>query len=234
MADDIPPPPSYPPPAFPPPAFPPPGPPHPEPSRLVSLGPEPPRRSRGPVIALAAVGVAIVVALAVAVPMLVTAEPAPSDLTAVKSYGDLSADHTPDDVDYPQSPPVGGRHAPEWLDCGVYDEPVREENVVHDLEHGTVWISYDPDLDPGDVDALAEELPQNGILAPYPDLTAPVVVTVWGRQLALDGADDPRLPLFIRTYGGGETAPEPNVTCAGGVPDPDGGAGSESGSGTEV
>jgi hypothetical protein len=225
MPDDIPPPPSYPPPAYPPPSYPPPGPPSSEPTLLASYGPEPPRRSRGPVIALAAIGVAIVVALAVAVPLLVTEDPVPSDLTAVKSYDDLSADHTPDDVDYPQSPPVGGEHAPEWLDCGVYDEPVREENAVHDLEHGTVWISYDPDLDAGDVDELAEGLPQNGILAPYPGLSAPVVVTVWGRQLALTGADDPRLELFIRTYGGGETAPEPNVTCAGGIPDPSGGVG---------
>jgi hypothetical protein len=222
------PPPSYPPP---PPSYPPPG--APEPSLVASYGPEPPRRSRGPVIALAVIGVAIVVALAVAVPLLVTEDPVPSDLSAVKSYDDLSADHTPDDVDYPQSPPVGGEHDPEWLECGVYDVPVREENAVHDLEHGTVWISYDPDLGDGDVDELAEELPQNGILAPYPGLTAPVVVTVWGRQLALAGADDPRLQLFIRTYGGGETAPEPNVTCAGGITDPTGGDAS-GGSGTDV
>jgi hypothetical protein len=224
---EIPPPPSYPPP---PPSYPPPGPP-PEPTLLASSGPEPPRPSRGPVIALAVIGVAIVVALAVAVPMLVAEDPVPSDLSAVRSYDDLSTDHTPDDVDYPQSPPVGGEHAPEWLECGAYDVPVREENAVHDLEHGTVWISYVPDLDADDVAALAEALPQNGIMAPYPGLDAPVVLTVWGRQLALDGADDPRLELFIRTYGGGETAPEPNVTCAGGIRDPEGG---ERSSGTEV
>ena len=198
---------------------------------MASSGPEPRRPSRAPVIALAVIGVAIVVALAVAVPMLVAEDPVPSDLSAVRSYDDLSTHHTPDDVDYPQSPPVGGKHAETWLDCGVYDEPVREENVVHDLEHGTVWISYDPDLDADDVDALADELPQNGILAPYPGLSAPVVVTVWGRQLALDGADDPRLALFIRTYGGGETAPEPMASCAGGVRDPEG---AEGPSGTEV
>jgi hypothetical protein len=221
---DIPPPPSYPPP---PPSYPPPGQVPAAPTLLASFGPEPPRRSRGPVIALAAIGVAIVVALAVAVPLLVTESPVPSDLKAVESYDDLSADHTPDDVDYPQSPPVGGEHAPEWLECGVYDEPVRKENAVHDLEHGTVWISYDPDLDTDDVHALADELPQNGILAPYPGLTSPVVVTVWGRQLALVGADDPRLELFIRTYGGGETAPEPFASCAGGVSDPNGSGGGQ-------
>lgn len=220
--------PTHPPPAYPPPSFPPPSdPPAEQPTgpRLLPADPEvlpaPVPASRGPVIALAAIGVAIVIALAVAVPMLV-AEEAPPDLSAVRVYEDLPMTHTRDDVDYPQSPPVGGEHDPAWLDCGVYDEPVREENAVHDLEHGTVWISYHPDLSEGDVAELVDLLPQNGILAPYPDLDAPVVVTVWGRQLALTGADDPRLPLFIREYGGGETAPEPFASCAGGVPDPRG------------
>lgn len=221
------PPPSYDVPPGPPPAEPPPA--EPPPTFLVSSAPTPPRRSRGPVIALAVIGVAIIACLAVAVPMFLTDDPVPTDLSAVESYDDLSIDHTPDDVEYPQSPPVGGPHAAQWLDCGVYDEPVREENVVHDLEHGTVWIAHDPDLDGDEVDELAEALPQNGILSPYPGLSAPVVVTVWGRQLALEGADDPRLELFISRYGGGETAPEPFASCAGGVREPGAAPGDEPG-----
>ena len=58
-------------------------------------------------------------------------------------------------------------------------------------------------------------------MSPYPGLDAPVVVTVWGRQLRLEGADDPRLGLFIARYGAGETAPEPFASCAGGLSDPD-------------
>lgn len=128
--------------------------------------------------------------------------------------------HTQEDVEYDELPPVGGPHNPVWLDCGVYDEPVPEENVVHDLEHGTVWVTYRPGLNQGDIDALAQVLPQNGILSPYDDLQSPVVVTVWGTRLELDGADDPRLPLFIANYGAGETAPEPGASCAGGLRDP--------------
>ncbi|WP_193607214.1 DUF3105 domain-containing protein [Nocardioides lijunqiniae] len=145
-----------------------------------------------------------------------------TDLAAVEEFSDLEPTHTEDDVDYEQSPPAGGPHDPKWLDCGVYDEPVSEENVVHDLEHGTVWITYEPGLDEESVAALEEALPQNGILSPYDDLRAPVVVTVWERQLELTGADDPRLQLFIEEYGAGETAPEPFASCAGGVRDPAG------------
>jgi hypothetical protein len=208
-------------PTYPPPAYPP----------LASPPPPAPRRRIVPVV-LAAVVAVLLVAVAVVVPLVLSRQDAdevaregPVNLDEVDIYDDLDPSHTPEDVDYPQSPAVGGPHDPVWLDCGVYGDPVREENVVHDLEHGTVWIAYDPDAGV-DVDTLAGLLPQNGIVSPYPDLGSPVVVTVWGRQLTLDGADDPRLPLFVDTYAGGETAPEPFASCAGGVRSPDGHEGS--------
>ena len=210
-------------PTHPPPSYPPPPPSAPSPA---------PRRRRAWPVVTAVVVAVLLVGAAVAVPLVLDQQDAddvaregPVNLDAVEVYDDLDPAHTDDDVDYPQSPAVGGPHAPAWLECGVYDEPVREENVVHDLEHGTIWIAYDPEADV-DVEALAGLLPQNGILAPYDDLGSPVVVTVWGRQLALDGADDPRLPLFIDTYEGGETAPEPFASCAGGVTSPSGRSGS--------
>ncbi|GAA2156755.1 hypothetical protein GCM10009844_45230 [Nocardioides koreensis] len=189
-------------------------------------GPPPPppasSPSRGPVV-IAVVAAFVVLALAVAVPVTVQQlrgddRPAvAANLDEVRAYEDLRRDHTADDVDYDQVPPVGGMHDPVWLDCGAYDAPVRDENAVHDLEHGSIWIAYQPDLGAGDVAALIDELPQNGILAPYDGLPAPVVVTAWGRQLRLTGADDPRLPLFVERYGDGHTAPEPFASCAGGV-----------------
>jgi hypothetical protein len=149
-------------------------------------------------------------------------ERAPADLSDVATYDVTDRSHTDEDLDYPQSPPVGGDHAPAWLDCGVYDEPVREENAVHDLEHGTIWITHDPSLSERDVQLLADVLPDNGIMSPREDLPAPVVVTVWGAQLGLNRADDERLALFLEEYGDGHTAPEMGVTCHGGTPDPSG------------
>ena len=64
---------------------------------------------------------------------------------------------------------------------------------------------------------LADQLPDNGIMSPHPDQEAPVVITVWARQLDLIGPDDPRIALFLDEYGAGETAPEPWGTCAGGT-----------------
>jgi hypothetical protein len=144
------------------------------------------------------------------------------DLSLVETWEITDRAHTTGDVTYPQDPPAGGAHAPIWLACGVYDEPVREENAVHDLEHGTVWITHDPGMSAADVEALADQLPGNGIMSPREGLPSPVVVTVWGAQLRLDGADDERLGLFLEEYGDGRTAPEVGASCQGGTPDPQG------------
>jgi hypothetical protein len=183
------------------------------------------------VVALALSLAAVVVATAVVVPRLVddddesaggrtkSADPSAAveaNLDEVQVYDPQPA-HDNGDLTFPQSPTVGGLHNDIWLDCGVYEEQLPEEYISHDLEHGTVWITYEPGLDVDDVAALAEALPQNGILSPYDDLRAAVVVTVWGRQLDLTGADDPRLALFIDEFSEGVTAPEPFGSCAGGA-----------------
>ncbi|MDN5895345.1 MAG: DUF3105 domain-containing protein [Nocardioides sp.] len=187
-------------------------------------------------VALAVVLAVLVVAGAATVPMLLRDGSGPvalmgpangADSTStdrgVREYDVGDKSHTSDEVDYPQSPPVGGQHDPEWEECGVYERPLREENVVHALEHGTVWITYQSNLSGVDVAALADILPDEGILSPYDDQDAPVVITVWGRQLSLDGVNADRLNGFVDDFGHGETAPEPMASCHGGVEEYDDG-----------
>jgi len=178
-------------------------------------------RKKWLVILVAALGALLLVGAALAVPVVVDRW---RDLTTptlddVRVYEDLRTDHIDDDeaVDYGPEPPPGGPHGNVWLACGVYDEPVRDENAVHALEHGTVWLTYDPDeLSTDDVSELADRLPDEGILSPYPGQDARVMVTVWGRQLELRNAGDDRLELFLEAYGDGHTAPEPMASCEGG------------------
>ncbi|MGC4112577.1 MAG: DUF3105 domain-containing protein [Nocardioides sp.] len=148
-----------------------------------------------------------------------------NDIPALKDtqYFDfVGGDHTTKPVDYKQVPPAGGPHDPTWDDCGVYTAPPRNENAVHDLEHGTVWVTYRPGLDAAGIQQLQTALDavKSGkiMLSPYPGLPAPVVVTVWDAQLALKGPDDPRLATFIGFYGDGHTAPEAAfASCKGGA-----------------
>jgi hypothetical protein len=141
----------------------------------------------------------------------------------VKTYDvGPGSQHTEGDVDYAQSPPVGGEHNPVWQNCGFYNKPVTDELAVHSLEHGAVWITYSPDLPQDQVDQL-RDLAQSQtyvLVSPYPDLDSPVVASAWGKQVKLEGADDPDLERFVRAYSQGPQTPEPGAACTGGVGEP--------------
>ncbi len=139
----------------------------------------------------------------------------------VTTYPVDTPDHTADPVSYPQNPPVGGDHNPVWLNCGIYDAPVPDENAVHSLEHGAVWVTYDPALSSDEAKALQDAMPSSYIiLSPYDGLPSPVVASAWGVQIELDGADDPRLQTFLDVYRQGSQTPEPGAACDGGVGEP--------------
>lgn len=160
-----------------------------------------------------------------------------NELTSIEEIDGVEAaeysagqEHVTTEVDYTESPPVGGPHDGQWADCTgtVYDVDVRHENAVHSLEHGAVWISYDPDvLSDADVDALAELVDgESGrMLSPYAGLGTPISVQSWNHQLAVDSVTDERIGQFAdfmtsnsSPYGDdserNELAfPEPGATC---------------------
>jgi hypothetical protein len=127
--------------------------------------------------------------------------------------------HFEGDIDYDLSPPAGGEHNPVWWNCGFYDAPIPDENAVHDLEHGAVWLAYSPDLDAADVEVIHNLVRASDkvLAAPYEGLGPgeAVVATAWARQLRLDSVDDPRLEAFVVQYVSGSQAPEGGATCMG-------------------
>jgi len=132
-----------------------------------------------------------------------------------------AGEHTQGDVDYDQTPPTGGEHNDIWQNSGFYEEPVRDENAVHTLEHGAVWITYAPDLPQDQKDQIRQLVEgQTCMLAsPHPDLQAPVVASAWGKQLTLESADSPDLEQFVRAFRQGPQTQEPGAPCTGGTAD---------------
>jgi hypothetical protein len=130
-------------------------------------------------------------------------------------------DHVDGPVDYAESPPVGGPHAPppNWADCTgtVYDVDVRHENAVHSLEHGAVWITYNPDeIQDADIDTLAALVKNESgrMMSPYVGLDSPISIQSWGHQLKVDSADDPRIEQFADLLTlNNEFTPEPGASC---------------------
>ena len=191
------------------------------------------RRNRRIITVSSIVGALAVISLIVA---LVVAnskppvDPATIDIADLKTFpglaGSVHVDPTPVDylADYGMNPPAGGAHFATWLNCGIYDVPVPNENAVHDLEHGAVWITYDPDaLSQDEVETLQNAGPATYmVVSPYPGLPTPVVVSAWGVQVQLDDVNDPRLEDFITKYWQAGTAPEPGAPCTGGMGVPNG------------
>lgn len=130
--------------------------------------------------------------------------------------------HTSETVDYAQTPPTGGEHADAWQNCGFYTQPIGNENAVHSLEHGAVWITYQPDLQSDQLERLGQlaEDQSHVLASPYEGLDSPIVASAWGYQLRVDSADDPALEQFLRAYVQGPQTPEPGAACSGGVGTP--------------
>ena len=144
------------------------------------------------------------------------------EIAGVETYDyPAGQEHVTTSVDYAESPPVGGPHAPppDWADCTgtVYDVDIRHENAVHSLEHGAVWITYDPDaLSDADIATLAElvEGEAGRMMSPYEGLDSPISIQSWGHQLKVDSADDIRLEQFADLLTlNSEFTPEPGASC---------------------
>lgn len=160
--------------------------------------------------------VAVVVALIVgAVGYAIATRPS---LSAVVEYDGPGQDHVTEAVEYEQDPPAGGDHNQAWWDCGTYTDPIPAYHAVHSLEHGAVWLTYQPDIPNQQREQLVELADQEFmLLSPNKTQTSPVVATAWGHQLSVETADDERIPLFITEFRQGPQTPEPGAACTGGT-----------------
>jgi hypothetical protein len=100
-----------------------------------------------------------------------------------KSEGDS---HVPDGkkVKYRSSPPVSGDHYAQPAIWNAYDQPLEQERVVHNLEHGGIAIQYGSKVPASTVNELREfylDDPNGLILAPMPSLNDKIALTAWTR-----------------------------------------------------
>ncbi len=149
--------------------------------------------------------------------------PAPIEqIAGVVDHEHQERGHDEHEIEAGDLPPVGGIHSAAWQNCGIYDEPIAIENAVHSLEHGAMWIAYQPELPQEDVQSLQEMARGENyvLLSPYPGLRSPVVLTAWETQLELDSVTDERIADFVDRYQQGPTTPERGASCQDGVGTP--------------
>ncbi|MFB6785748.1 DUF3105 domain-containing protein [Streptomyces olivaceus] len=135
--------------------------------------------------------------------------------------GDLGRNHVTKKVSYPVEPPVGGDHNQVWMNCNgdVYTKPLENEHAVHSLEHGAVWVTYTDEAPKADVEKLAAKVKQTpySLMSPDDGQKDPIVLTAWGHQRTVTGADDPDVNAFFEKFVQGEQTPEPGAACTNGL-----------------
>ncbi len=119
---------------------------------------------------------------------------------------ELGQDHIPDGqiVDnYNSNPPTSGSHYGAPADWGAYEVQLPDERLVHNLEHGGIWLSY-RDVDDGElINQLAEIVDHYGIktiLTPRPQNDSRIAVAAWGRLLKLEEFDREQIETFIEAF----------------------------------
>ncbi len=125
---------------------------------------------------------------------------------------------------YNSDPPTSGPHAGR-VEEGFYDDAPPDEQLVHNLEHGYVIISYNcASLDEVGCETLKTEIKTNMdrakpvsfatnakklIAVPRPAMDTLIALTSWGRVLKLDTYDEAAATEFIDKLR--NQAPEPDA-----------------------
>ena len=142
-----------------------------------------------------------------------------ADIQGVTFKPEPDRNHKAGVLQYDSTPPVGGNHSPIWADCAgtVYPAAIANENAVHSLEHGALWITYKPGLAQTDIARLSALV--NGkdgmAMSPFPGLASPISIQSWGYQLSVDSATDPRIQKFITALlHNSNTTPEVGASCS--------------------
>ena len=108
--------------------------------------------------------------------------------------------------DYNSDPPTSGAHYSQPVSRGVHDEELSDEEAVHNLEHGEVWITYRSGLASEIVDALKRITRRNSkvVLSPRARNGTDIALAAWGRLDAFNVEqgvlDAQRIEDFIARY----------------------------------
>lgn len=139
-----------------------------------------------------------------------------SPVEGVEEFEIVSQTHIPEGTksqDYNSNPPTSGQHYPAPAKNGVHEEELPDQRLVHNLEHGYVWIAYKSDISGETKDKLKEIVEEDNwkvVMVPRSTNDVPVILVAWGRYLKMQEADFEKVKEFIETYRnrGPERTPE--------------------------
>jgi hypothetical protein len=150
---------------------------------------------RRTLLALGLGGAALVAAVALALAFTLGGDDAPDARAALEAAGCTLAavpaaqprDHsvtTPDGTSkkWNTTPPTSGPHYAVPVVWGMYQEPVNQAQLVHNLEHGGIAVQYGKDVPAATVQQLKTFVQDHSlgtVLAPYPALGDQIALGAW-------------------------------------------------------
>ncbi len=121
-------------------------------------------------------------------------------------FPDLGRQHVGKGTPHPpynSNPPTSGWHDPQPAAWGVYLSVIPDENVIHSMEHGGVWLSY-RDVDDAEtvqqLQDIARRYPSHVIMTHRPANDSRIAVAAWGHLLKMDKVDSGQIYDFIARY----------------------------------
>ena len=136
---------------------------------------------------------------------------------AVTNKSDHSDVPTPETkVNWNTFPPSNGPHYGATIIYGSYDEPLQEQLLVHNLEHGGVAVQWGSKVPAEDVDKIKswyQDDPDGIVLAPLPALGDKISLAAWqdttpgvgdkglGRVAKCTAFDQGAFDAFLEAYG---------------------------------
>ncbi|HEV8601397.1 MAG TPA: DUF3105 domain-containing protein [Patescibacteria group bacterium] len=119
---------------------------------------------------------------------------------------ELGREHIPqgstDHPAYNSNPPTSGQHWPQPAAWGDYDLTLPDEQLIHNLEHGGIWIAYKSDLDSSSIAQLKDfaKRYRKIIVEPRDANDSNIALAAWGRLLKLDKYDEGAIVRFIEAF----------------------------------
>ncbi len=120
---------------------------------------------------------------------------------------------------YNSNPPTSGWHYGNPAEKGVYTKELPDEQLIHNLEHGYVWISYRPDASPEIIKQLENfyGFGKKIIIEPRKENDKLIAIAVWNwldkfeavSSNSLNDVELKRIGDFIDVYI--NQGPEPNA-----------------------
>ncbi len=129
-----------------------------------------------------------------------------SSQVPIVDYAEQSRDHIVIGQPHPpysSNPPTSGWHYPQPADWGYYAEELPDELVVHNLEHGGIWLSYRRADDTELIDqlvSLSRRYRSKVIITPRSRNDSRLAVAAWGHLMKLDRYDEPTIVNFINRF----------------------------------